>query len=461
MKINICNLGPINTASIELKPLTVFIGENNTGKTWVAYTLSAIFGETGFNKYLKTYMEGKATETYPPLDNALSQLLTEGNAQIDLVQFASDYAQAYINDVARLAPRWMPTFMATARMNFDNLQVHINLADTQTALLDKITRMQVEQKLSFDSHRQTALLNALKESGKPTLYFYSEGELLQKLPQRAVKQFITTQLFQILHQSLYSNVSILPTERTGFISSPLNLTEEGRLASKNFLGKTALPVKRFVEMIAITANTSLAERNEQITDNPKISAYLKLAEFLETEILRGTVCFETVGLHQELVFQPLDNKQKLEMSAVSAMVKELAPLVLYLRYLVEPNEWIIIDEPEMNLHPAVQIEVIEFLGMLVNAGLQVLITTHSPYVVDHLINLITAAKQDNKEKIKELFYLEQANAFISQEQVSVYLFNEGTTSNAFDDEWVIDWSTFGDVSSDVARIYPQLLPAIN
>jgi len=69
------------------------------------------------------------------------------------------------------------------------------------------------------------------------------------------------------------------------------------------------------------------------------------------------------------------------MPIVSSMVKELAPLVLYLHYLVAPNDWIIIDEPEMNLHPTVQIEFIEFLAMLVNAGLQVLITTQSPYIL--------------------------------------------------------------------------------
>lgn len=94
MKVDICNLGVINTASIELKPLTVFIGENNTGKTWVAYTLSAIFGQTGFHNYLKTHKDGKASQTYPPLETAIEQLLSEGNAQIDLVQFANEYAQA-------------------------------------------------------------------------------------------------------------------------------------------------------------------------------------------------------------------------------------------------------------------------------------------------------------------------------------------------------------------------------
>ncbi|RKZ50289.1 MAG: hypothetical protein DRR00_15795 [Candidatus Parabeggiatoa sp. nov. 3] len=35
MNVKIRNLGVIDNASIDLKPLTVFIGENSMGKTWV------------------------------------------------------------------------------------------------------------------------------------------------------------------------------------------------------------------------------------------------------------------------------------------------------------------------------------------------------------------------------------------------------------------------------------------
>ncbi|EDN65340.1 conserved hypothetical protein [Beggiatoa sp. PS] len=117
----------------------------------------------------------------------------------------------------------------------------------------------------------------------------------------------------------------------------------------------------------------------------------------------------------------------------------------------------IIDEPEMNLHPAAQVELTEFLAMLVNAGLHVLITTHSPYIVDHLANLMQAAKHDKPEEIKELFYLEQTEAFIPQEQVSIYLFENGTAKNIVDEDGIVDWSTFGHVSADVSNIYSQLL----
>lgn len=464
MNIKIRNLGVINSASIDLKPLTVFIGENSMGKTWAAYTLSAILGPDGYEKYLKAYLDGKTEQTYPPLDNAINQLLEVGHAQIDLLQFANDYAKAYINDVASLAPSWIRTLMATDRVTFEHLQVQVNFADAKAGFMEKITALTVENRLSVGSHSQ-ALLNALKESGKTILYLYSEsGPMFNKLPARAVKKFVGMQLFQILHKTFYSNVYILPTERTGFLIFPFGVVQPEKITVDDAVSEMNPslidPVKHFLNMIITTYRSTLVDREEQKNANPQISNYLKLADFLETKILRGRLKFDTFGLQKELLFQSLDNTQ-LEMPIVSSMIKELAPLVLCLRYLVKPNEWLIIDEPDMNLHPAVQVELIEFLAMLVNAGLHILITTHSPYIVDHIANLMQAAKNHDQEAIKGLFYLKQTAAFIPQEQVSVYLFEDGTAKNVVSEDGIIDWRTFDQVSSQVSDIYPQLLNSKN
>jgi predicted ATPase len=138
------------------------------------------------------------------------------------------------------------------------------------------------------------------------------------------------------------------------------------------------------------------------------------------------------------------------------MVKELSPLVLYLRYLAQPGEWLIIDEPEMNLHPKAQVQLTEFLAMLVQAGLHVLITTHSPYMVDHLANLMKAAEHEDKERIREKFYLQRTEAFIPREQVSVYLFGDGTAKNILDEEGEINWGTFSDISDQITQLYFEL-----
>jgi predicted ATPase len=39
MKVTVRNLGVIKEAEVDLKPLTIFVGPNNAGKTWLAYTL--------------------------------------------------------------------------------------------------------------------------------------------------------------------------------------------------------------------------------------------------------------------------------------------------------------------------------------------------------------------------------------------------------------------------------------
>ncbi|MGH2478802.1 MAG: AAA family ATPase, partial [Ktedonobacteraceae bacterium] len=147
---------------------------------------------------------------------------------------------------------------------------------------------------------------------------------------------------------------------------------------------------------------------------------------------------------------------KLEISIASSIVKELSPLVLYLRYLAKPGELLIIDEPEMNLHPEAQAKIIEFLAILANAGLNILITTHSPYVMDHLANLIKASEHDDRETISKEFYLQRTDAFISKDRVAVYLVEDRQTKNALDEEGVIQWSTFGEVSDRISDIYFKL-----
>jgi len=466
MNIELVNLGVVQKAEIELKPLTVFIGENNTGKTWTSYTLASILGHYGLSHYLRAYLKREATQTYPPIDNAIAQILAEGNAQVDIVKFAHDYAELYINDVARLAPNWMPEFMATERVNVQDLQIKISLAATKDEVLHKLQHTFIEKYVAPHPQSGDALLSALKEENESILYFYTLSEskvnILTKISERVIKNFVSEIIIEEIHGALYSSdIYLLPTERTTFITLPF---WQATTKSGNSLGEVEKtkpekqntpimkPLESLLDIIIGSSQIDLTDRQKQVKENPNISTYLELAQLLERDIIQGNVDFEDSGLGKELLFQASDSV-KLQMPVVSSMVKELTPLVLCLRYLVEPNEWLIIDEPEMNLHPAAQVEMIEFLAMLVEANLNVLITTHSPYIVDHLVNLMQAAKHEDKESIKDKFYLERTEAFIPQDKVSVYLFEEGTAKNILDEAGRINWQTFANVSDDIAHIF--------
>ena len=122
---------------------------------------------------------------------------------------------------------------------------------------------------------------------------------------------------------------------------------------------------------------------------------------------------------------------------------------------------LVIDEPEMNAHPEAQLMIAELLGILVNKGINVVITTHSPYIVDHINNLVEAAHlcEEKQKEIAGRFKLKTKDAFVPEENVATYEFHDdGQVTNIFDrGERLIHWDTFGKVSDEVGNLYSDLL----
>lgn len=480
MKVTFRNLGVINEAEIDLKPLTVFVGPNNSGKTWLAYALAGIFGFYGFMQYLKAYAEEDVPGTYPRLDNAVEQVLKTGSATLDLVQLAKECGETYFNNVARFARSWMPKFMSTREASFEHLAVSVHLTEAKKVFLERILNYFVRSEIA--GIPQEPSLSIRKKRGERNLYVYtsseytSEEQIAMQLPPDVIREYLVHSALEALHRALYPFVYVLPTERTTFITFPFGgAVVSGEPVSMNELSsqernrKVVIePVSNFLSMIYSVFRNELegkAQREREAKNNPKIKEYIQLAELLEKQILSGDVKFsqpesQSVSHSQldparELLFQSAENS-RLEISIASSMVKELSPLVLYLRYLAKPGELLVIDEPEMNLHPEAQAKMIELLAMLVDAGLNILVTTHSPYLVDHLTNLIKAADVEDKESIRDEFYLKRMDAFISKEKVSVYLFDQGRATKAMGEDGVIELNTFGEVSDRLSEIYFKL-----
>jgi ABC-type multidrug transport system ATPase subunit len=66
----------------------------------------------------------------------------------------------------------------------------------------------------------------------------------------------------------------------------------------------------------------------------------------------------------------------------------------WFKYQAKSGGMLIIDEPELNLHPANQRRLARFLVALVNHGVKVFITTHSDYIVREFNTLIMLNKVD-------------------------------------------------------------------
>lgn len=471
IRISVRELGALEEADIQLKPLTIFVGPNNSGKTYSAYLIASLFGEYGWLQYTGAYVDGRTSKKYEPIDTTISRLIEAGSANIDISAFIRNYSADYYSGLAELCPSWMKNYFGTTRAALDDLSVEVNIGERMESLVESSLKIAVKRKLGVDKERK-GLVNFVKESDESRIFIYTEGEGVQdKIPVKEIRRFVSGNIFMLVHRALFRDVRVFGAERTGMplLYNPIRSREridEETLFSDSHESESEkfmfpYPVSSLVSTILdIRRWGDLRERHKYAEKEPGVKKYLEYADLLEREILGGHLVLSTddPDPFREILFEweGAGRKIPLDISVTASMVKGLSPLILYLRYRISPGELIIIDEPEMNLHPEAQAQLMELLAMLVNCGLNVLITTHSPYFVDHLVNLMKASRYENPEAIKDLFYLKDPDAFISQERVSVYLFEGGRARDILGENGFIEWETFSNVSEKVSRIFFEM-----
>ena len=108
----------------------------------------------------------------------------------------------------------------------------------------------------------------------------------------------------------------------------------------------------------------------------------------------------------------------------SSTVRSLVDLGFYLHHVAQKGSLLMVDEPELNLHPANQRRIARLFARLVNLGVKVFITTHSDYIVKELNTLIMLNhdKPHLKRIAKENGYGQ--SELICSDQVKVYMAQE-------------------------------------
>lgn len=207
----------------------------------------------------------------------------------------------------------------------------------------------------------------------------------------------------IFEDTLLKNSYYIPAERSIF-------TKDKTIISKRIQNKIAFSKNQ--EDFALSLFNLNGDEKGQFYD---------LACSFEKELSGGHIVLEKDGLFNNVKYLDFNENIKVSPKLLSTSLNEMAAIILYLKYILKEDDLLIIEEPEAHLHPKNQRILVKYLAEAINKGLNVLITTHSDYVIHQFNNLIRLGNLTSDEIFK-LNYDE--NNVLNFKDVSIYHFKE-------------------------------------
>lgn len=447
MKLIVDKLGRIDHAEIEIKPLTVFVGENNTNKTWAAYCLY------GLARHLSWTWSDPTGHEFGhgilPVRGDAKDAIDEAarRASSDIPSEVDTYGLVVSRHEIIGPPTSPMEFIADTKLVREVLRLPNDVAfDGRASLrVEPAEFVAGEWEARITRSTSTRLVTTQFGAGHKAHSFAwrpSGGDTPQAMNDHIV-DLIRAFGYRFMGPG---TILALPSERKALVTLYKTLrTESDRMLPQ--------PVVEFIDFLKTCEN--VAQHRDDLYFDDAVG-------YLEASILGGSIRFESAAAGTRLTYVPKTG-EALPMHTTSSMVRALAGLDVYLRYWAQPGDLLIIDEPEMNAHPDAQLRITELLAYLVHKGVRVVLTTHSPYVLDHLATLVEASRLggDARAGIVQKLRLKNDEALLEPEQLAVYRFDlDGNVTSIFDPETrSIDPSTFSDVGDAETNLFSDVLAA--
>ncbi len=441
LQIAVQDFGPIISANIQLRPLTIFVGPSNTGKSWLAiliYSLHKFFSSLTFsNKWieLRHDLENLSEQSIEIIADWWDEIYKKHEDNDDHTNFSiprhvidallyeySKNSDPIVNEITRCFG--ISNHRDLIRKNRSSSRV----------ILHNSTPSYSQLQFELLLNQETTSFNAMlpDDITIPTRKDYPRFSIgMQKLMQDELPgmennkffgvamalNFLSSTIVPIIARHLRSKSYYLPADRTGVMHAHSavvsSLISGASLAGLRPATRTA------------TLSGVLADFLEQLIGIdqghvPRQRDGKALEAQIESSILGGAIQVErTEALgYPRFTYRPDGWKNALPLTVASSMVSELAPVVLYLRHLVEPDNLLIIEEPESHLHPGMQVKFAREVAALVEKGVKVLITTHSEWVLEEVSNIVQRSRLSDKGGIGE----RGEGISLQSNQVGVWMF---------------------------------------
>lgn len=477
VELEVKNFGPIGEAKIDLRPLTVFVGPSNTGKTYLAtliYALHNFFagtylypaGGVGRRFIRHRYAPRQQTLTQAEL-NAIDEWLKDmSQPPLGSAEYSSDPPQAP-DAVTSVLVNAIAGFFADDRDFTEELVRCFGLSEAITEIVREKSRRSASIELGFHDSGPTGEENkvvwraAIGSSertvsiARPSAWRFNiptpqaiewaaqighkgetSGHLANVEPREYLSSFVSEMAIELLPQvvsSMSAPAHYLPADRAGVMHAHRSIVGAiVRSAPRAALG----PMGDIPSVSGVVAD--FLERLISIDDRRSTMAFRQRSRALgsdraiEEDILEGTIQqTQSETDYPSFYYRPSGWQRDLPLMNTSSMVTELAPVVLFARHFLASGHTLFVDEPESHLHPAIQAEFARQLARLVHRGVRVVVTTHSNWIVDEFSNIVKMSELSPESR----YDLPAGDAALSPAEVGMWSF---APTNADDGSRVIE-----------------------
>lgn len=409
MRVAVRSLGRLQSAEIDLdRDLILFTGPNNTSKTYVAYLIYGLASGDWF-------LIDPSADARPLFERLHDELGQHGSCSFE-IQDLLDLLPGYLRLLGGHGAEMARSLFATGADSFQEVDIQITPAEQDV-------RRSAQALLQAQFHDVYSEIVLTKEAGS------SSYDLLYVGKEPPEKGAVVDDLGKLLSRhlgeaarSLFPPGVILPAERSAIQLFSQELTIGRAEAAdagepRSGVGRKVRELRRQARRYPLPIRDCLRIASDLATLQKRDSPFAPLADRLERDVLQGTV---RATEHGEIVYTPAGAEAPIGLHVSSSSVKALSLLSFYLRHILDPGDLLVIDEPELNLHPDNQRLVARVLARVARSGARVLVSTHSDYFIREINNLIMLAGDADGELRDSLGYA--ADEVLEPARVGAWLF---------------------------------------
>lgn len=451
IKAKFKNIGPVQSADLELGELTIIAGQNNTGKTYLVYTLY------GFLSSLSAVVYEFGRAISPKVQEIANQIKQSGSASIDFMEYKT-IRSLFVKRISSLfSSQFLHQVFSSPKKEFADARFSLGMNCKKSAVENSVSGRYKDHKVNIRSYLK---------NGKAR--FESDQQELSQVPLAFIEKGLIALFIKSIQRSL-PEPFILSAERFGIslFYKELDFTKNRLVEELQKLSDKKSSDRNHLDLFMSLVGES-ARYARPIKDNIHFTRDLPEVQKQKSELPADK--FHSVEKMMDGYYRAKrdeirfiskrrgDKRFDIPLHLASSSARGVSDLYFYLKHHAQPGQILIVDEPESHLSPSNQILMARLLVFCVNAGLKVLISTHSDYLIKEINNLIMLhgnfAGKSNFLNSWKTDYKE--NDCLDPKRVKAYTCEHGRLQPCLVDETGIDMPVFDDAIDKINRASSEL-----